>query len=130
MPSREEAIRSLRAAGETAAAEHVRTWRNRDGGTGGWDANLKVTYPAVHALLWPDTVARGTARRTRPPPDVRGSMPLEPLPLVRPVAPAFDAYVMIDWSASSIPKTGSDSVWWACLEWEGAGARISSSNPS
>lgn len=28
----------------------------------------------------------------------------------------FDAYVMVDWSAESRPKTGPDSVWWACLE--------------
>lgn len=28
----------------------------------------------------------------------------------------FDAYVMVDWSAESRPKTGPDSIWWACLE--------------
>jgi precorrin-8X/cobalt-precorrin-8 methylmutase len=30
--------------------------------------------------------------------------------------PVFDAYVMVDWSASSRPNTGSDSIWWTCLE--------------
>jgi hypothetical protein len=34
------------------------------------------------------------------------------------VAPAFDTYVAIDWSASSVPTTGADSVWWALAEWE------------
>lgn len=130
MPSREEAIRLLRAAGETAAAEHVRTWRNRDGTAGGWDANLKLTYPAVHAVLWPDEVGHVSVRGTRRPREGREPLPAETPRLVRPVAPAFDAYVMIDWSANSIPKTGRDSIWCACLEWEGAGARISSSNPS
>jgi len=28
----------------------------------------------------------------------------------------FDAYVMVDWSAESRPKTGADSIWWMCLE--------------
>jgi precorrin-8X/cobalt-precorrin-8 methylmutase len=28
----------------------------------------------------------------------------------------FDAYVMVDWSAESRPKTGADSIWWTCLE--------------
>ena len=49
MPSREDAIRLLTAAGETEVAEHVRTWRNRDGGTGGWDAHLK-TRPSMLTL--------------------------------------------------------------------------------
>jgi precorrin-8X/cobalt-precorrin-8 methylmutase len=31
----------------------------------------------------------------------------------------FDAYVMVDWSAETRPKTGTDSVWWACLERDG-----------
>ncbi len=30
--------------------------------------------------------------------------------------PVFDAYVMVDWSAESRPKTGPDSIWWTCLE--------------
>lgn len=28
-------------------------------------------------------------------------------------APAFDAYVMVDWSGASTPKTGKDSIWYA-----------------
>lgn len=28
----------------------------------------------------------------------------------------FDAYVMLDWSAESRPKTGPDSIWWVCRE--------------
>lgn len=28
--------------------------------------------------------------------------------------PEFDAYLMVDWSASSRPKTGADSIWY-CL---------------
>jgi precorrin-8X/cobalt-precorrin-8 methylmutase len=30
---------------------------------------------------------------------------------------AFDAYLAIDWSASSAPKTGKDSVWWCLCRW-------------
>jgi precorrin-8X/cobalt-precorrin-8 methylmutase len=30
--------------------------------------------------------------------------------------PVFDAYVMVDWSASSVPNRGADSIWFACLE--------------
>lgn len=32
------------------------------------------------------------------------------------MAPLFDAYVMLDWSAEARPKTGADSIWWCCLE--------------
>ena len=31
----------------------------------------------------------------------------------------FDAYVMVDWSASSAPKTGADSIWICVLERQG-----------
>lgn len=31
-------------------------------------------------------------------------------------APVFDAYVMVDWSAESRPKTGADSIWIIVLE--------------
>src|ERR1044071_8965015 len=27
--------------------------------------------------------------------------------------PLFNSYLMVDWSASSTPKTGKDSIWWA-----------------
>jgi len=30
--------------------------------------------------------------------------------------PVFDAYIVVDWSANSAPKTGADSVWYCCLE--------------
>lgn len=26
----------------------------------------------------------------------------------------FDSYLIVDWSANSTPKTGSDSIWIAC----------------
>lgn len=32
-------------------------------------------------------------------------------------ASAFDAYLMVDWSAASAPKTGKDSVWWCLCVW-------------
>ncbi len=32
------------------------------------------------------------------------------------MAPVFDAYIVVDWSANSAPKTGADSVWYCCLE--------------
>ena len=30
---------------------------------------------------------------------------------------ALDAYLAIDWSASSAPKTGKDNVWWCLCSW-------------
>ena len=30
---------------------------------------------------------------------------------------AFDAYLMVDWSAASAPRTGKDSVWWCLCVW-------------
>lgn len=44
------------------------------------------------------------------------------------VTPAFDAYLMVDWSATSTRKTGKDSVWWALLEWVGDAAAVESGN--
>lgn len=32
------------------------------------------------------------------------------------MAPVFDAYIMVDWSANGAPKTGADSIWYCCLE--------------
>jgi hypothetical protein len=37
---------------------------------------------------------------------------------------AFDACVMVDWSANSRPKTGKDSVWWCVASRESGGLRI------
>jgi precorrin-8X/cobalt-precorrin-8 methylmutase len=36
-------------------------------------------------------------------------------------SPAFDAYVMVDWSAAKTPKTGKDSIWIACVSRAGDG---------
>lgn len=42
----------------------------------------------------------------------------------------FDAYVMVDWSASSVPKTGADSVWIGLAERRGqANASLRLLNP-
>jgi len=30
--------------------------------------------------------------------------------------PLFDAYLIVDWSASSAPKTGRDSIWWCLVQ--------------
>lgn len=30
--------------------------------------------------------------------------------------PLFDAYLMVDWSANSKPKTGKDSIWWCLVD--------------
>ncbi len=37
--------------------------------------------------------------------------------LLPPRASAFDAYLMVDWSAASPPRTGKDSVWWCLCVW-------------
>ena len=43
----------------------------------------------------------------------------ETIPIQRPPSQrsAFDAYIMVDWSASSGKKTGEDSVWWCLCCW-------------
>jgi precorrin-8X/cobalt-precorrin-8 methylmutase len=33
------------------------------------------------------------------------------------MSPLFDAYLMVDWSANSGPKTGRDSIWWCHQCW-------------
>lgn len=44
--------------------------------------------------------------------------------------PAFDSYVVVDWSAHAKPKTGADSAWWAALAWyEGVLRLEKSENP-
>jgi precorrin-8X/cobalt-precorrin-8 methylmutase len=46
------------------------------------------------------------------------------------VSPLFDAYVMVDWSASSVPKIGADSVWIGMAERrDGDGLNIRMLNP-
>jgi len=46
------------------------------------------------------------------------------------MAAVFDAYVMVDWSASSAPKTGADSIWICVLERQGTGlAPVRLTNP-
>lgn len=52
----------------------------------------------------------------------------EPLSLRPGTTPAFDAYAAIDWSASSVPNTGADSVWWALAAWDGGSLRVESDN--
>jgi hypothetical protein len=39
---------------------------------------------------------------------------------VEPAARAFDAYAMVDWSSSSVPCHGNDSIWIASGVWDGA----------
>ena len=34
--------------------------------------------------------------------------------------PVFDGYIVVDWSASSVPKTGKDSIWIATMPRDGA----------
>lgn len=44
---------------------------------------------------------------------------------------AFDAYIIVDWSASQQPNTGENSIWWACAHWaQGSLAVEEPSNPS
>ncbi|MGF1454142.1 MAG: cobalamin biosynthesis protein CbiG [Alphaproteobacteria bacterium] len=37
--------------------------------------------------------------------------------------PRFDSYIMVDWSAASVPRTGADSVWIAVLDRDRLGRR-------
>jgi hypothetical protein len=52
-----------------------------------------------------------------------------PVMLPRSPTTAFDAYMMVDWSSSSVPCTGADSVWIACGEREGSTLREHWENP-
>lgn len=36
----------------------------------------------------------------------------------------FDAWLMVDWSASSTPKRGRDSIWWTLARWTKRGPRL------
>lgn len=36
--------------------------------------------------------------------------------------PAFDAYIMVDWSAAAVPRQGKDSIWIACVRRLASGA--------
>jgi hypothetical protein len=125
MPARDDALRILTDLGERDAAEHVRRWRNACGGTAGWDAHLKHTFPRLAPLLWP-----GARAAARPAALLRSGVTSARslLRLAPGVAPAFDAYVAIDWSASSVPNTGADSVWWALAAWESGALTIESDN--
>ena len=38
--------------------------------------------------------------------------------LIDGVTQLFDAYLMVDWSANSRPKTGKDSIWWCLVDRE------------
>jgi precorrin-8X/cobalt-precorrin-8 methylmutase len=43
----------------------------------------------------------------------------------------FDAYLMVDWSAASTPRTGKDSIWWALLVRQGGETQLARrENPS
>lgn len=129
MPTRDEAIGLLDAAGENAAADHIRRWRNACGGTGGWDANVRSAFPRVADLLWP----RGRTQVPQPTPIPPATRPVPDSDAIR-ISPgvtiAFDAYVAVDWSASSVETTGADSVWWALAEWNDGSLRIESENCS
>jgi precorrin-8X/cobalt-precorrin-8 methylmutase len=47
------------------------------------------------------------------------------------VAALFDAYLMVDWSANSQPKTGKDSIWWCLVDRQGGKPGIGTvSNPA
>lgn len=46
-----------------------------------------------------------------------------------PAGPAFDAYCIVDWSASSVPATGEDSVWWALVTRTGRRTTLACGNP-
>lgn len=50
-----------------------------------------------------------------------------PRPRAADAGTLFDAYLMVDWSASSKPKTGADSVWYCLLE--PAEGRLFTTNP-
>lgn len=45
---------------------------------------------------------------------MKGPHDLEPVP-ANARTPTFDAYLMVDWSGSSTPKSGADSIWYSLL---------------
>jgi hypothetical protein len=72
MPSRATAIELLERANQTEAAKHIRSWTNKDGGRGGWDANFRAQFPAQARQLWPSGhgpvhTRNGVSERVRSP---------------------------------------------------------------
>jgi hypothetical protein len=63
-------------------------------------------------------------------PHAQAALGAEPLRWQQPGPPLFDAYIMVDWSASRSPSSGKDSLWLALGEWQADGRlRIASENP-
>ena len=45
--------------------------------------------------------------------------------------PEFDAYLMVDWNASSRPATGADSIWYCLMTRSGTRLQVAAfENPS
>jgi hypothetical protein len=62
---------------------------------------------------------RRTDRAASHAPSADANQLFEAVALPPPRTPAFDAYILVDWSAASAPKTGKDSVWWCFCVWRG-----------
>lgn len=42
----------------------------------------------------------------------------------------FDGYLIVDWSASSVPRQGKDSIWWCHLQWDEGTLIANDDNPA
>jgi hypothetical protein len=50
--SKEDAVKALRAAGHSKAADELEAWRNAQGKDGGWDQWLRTNYPELVPVVW------------------------------------------------------------------------------
>lgn len=51
--SKDEAVQRLLAAGRTAEAARLRSWRNKNGTNWGWDGHVRGTDPTLIPVIWP-----------------------------------------------------------------------------
>lgn len=121
MPDRKTSIRILADAGHDEAAEYVRCFTSAEGNAWGWDGAFRKRYPELQNVLWPNGHAPATKALTRSRAPAVDALPPAPMEtrLERPpgTVTAFDAYLMVDWSANSKRKLHEHSIWWALHVW-------------
>jgi hypothetical protein len=112
-----------------AAPPEARTTHSDLGTISAEEVIRRNAHEAQHHLLDIEQAAprrshRGVAARPDTKADTRPSRADESSRL-------FDDYVMVDWSASSQPRTGKDSIWIASGNWQGDTLKVNEpTNPS
>lgn len=87
-------------------------------------------YMAAPAADVGEPRLRRTDKAASHAPSGEANEPFEAVALPPSRPPAFDAYIMVDWSAASAPKTGKDSVWWCRCVWRHGGLVVEANENS